>query len=58
LVAAVGGFAATGVVQALRLRHERINRVVWWHSFATSGVITIVALYFGYWGIFGVRTWG
>lgn len=57
LVAVMGGFAVMGVVQALRLRRKRIHRVVWWHSFATSVAIAIVSLYFGYWGIFGLRTW-
>ncbi|HTZ22276.1 MAG TPA: hypothetical protein VMC06_15440, partial [Opitutaceae bacterium] len=57
LFTTVGGLAATGVVQALRLRHTGINRGVWWHSFATSTAIAIVSLYFGYWGVIGLRTW-
>jgi hypothetical protein len=57
LTLALPACAVAGVVQALRHRRERINRVVWWHSFVTSVMMTVVSIYLAYWGIIGLRTW-
>jgi CubicO group peptidase (beta-lactamase class C family) len=50
-------FAVLGVAQALRFRNREIRRWVWWHSFVTSAVLTIVAMYLAYWGVIGWRAW-
>jgi hypothetical protein len=50
-------FAVSGLVQALRFRNREGSRWVWWHSFMTSAVLTIVAMYLSYWGIIGWRPW-
>jgi len=49
--------AFAGVVQALRWRKNGMNRWVWWHSFVTSSVLSVVAIYFGVYGWWAVRTW-
>jgi hypothetical protein len=54
---ALAVFAVLGLVLALRCRNRPIRRLVWWHAFAASLVLTIVALYLGYWGIVGFRPW-
>jgi len=54
---AFAGFAALGLVQALRFRHREIRRWVWWHSFMASGIITIVAVYLACWGVIGWPLW-
>lgn len=50
-------FAVLGFVLALKFRHRAIRRLVWWHAFAASLALTVVAIYLGYWGIIGVRLW-
>jgi CubicO group peptidase (beta-lactamase class C family) len=50
-------FAVLGLVQALRFRNREIRRWIWWHSFATSAVLTIVVMYLAYWGVIGWRPW-
>jgi uncharacterized membrane protein len=57
LTLALPACAVAGVVQALRHRHAEIPRLVWWHSFATSVMMTVVSLYLAYWGVIGLRTW-
>lgn len=49
--------AVAGLVQAWRHRHAPIRRLVWWQAFLTSLLLTIVAIYLGYWGAIGLRTW-
>ena len=49
--------AFAGVFEAWRWRNDGGNRVVWWHSLATSLVLSIVALYFGLYGWSALRTW-
>lgn len=50
-------FAVLGLALALRFRNRPIRRWVWWHAFAASLVLTVVAVYLGYWGIIGWRPW-
>ncbi len=50
-------FAVLGLVLALRYRHRSIRRLVWWHAFAASLLLTVVACYLGYWGFIGWRPW-
>lgn len=49
--------SVAGVVLALRFRNRQIRRLVWWHGFAASLILTAVALYLGYWGLIGQRSW-
>ena len=50
-------FAVLGLVLALHFRHRPIRRWVWWHAFAASLLLTVVAVYMSYWGIVGWRPW-
>lgn len=50
-------FSLLGVVLALRFRRRRLHRLVWWHAFTASIVLTIVALYMAYGGLIGLRLW-
>jgi CubicO group peptidase (beta-lactamase class C family) len=50
-------FAVLGMTLALRFRDRGIRRLVWWHAFAASAVMTVVAAYLAYWGILGWRPW-
>jgi CubicO group peptidase (beta-lactamase class C family) len=49
--------AAWGLVEAVRRRRAPIHRLVWWHSFVASLLLTCVAAYLAYWGVVGWRTW-
>jgi len=40
-----------------RERTAAMNRVVYWHSLAVTGGLLGVAIYYGYWGLIGVRLW-
>ena len=57
LTLAFAVFAILGLVLAVHHRNRPIHRLVWWHAFATSLVLTVVAVYLDYWGIIGWRTW-
>ncbi|MGD1029676.1 MAG: serine hydrolase domain-containing protein [Opitutaceae bacterium] len=46
-------FAIRGLSRALRRRRSPMNRLVWWHSFATSLALTVWAVYLSYWGLRG-----
>lgn len=50
-------FSVLGLVHALRHYRSDIRRMVWWHSFATSLFLTLVATYLAYWGMIGYRSW-
>jgi CubicO group peptidase (beta-lactamase class C family) len=53
-------FALATVASLYVLYRERtaaMNRVVYWHSLAVTGGLLGVAIYYGYWGLIGVRTW-
>jgi hypothetical protein len=54
LTLAFAAFALMGLVLALRFRNRPM---VWWHAFAASLVLTVVALYMAYWGMIGWRPW-
>jgi hypothetical protein len=54
---ASAGFAVLGLALAVCCRNRPIRRWVWWHAFAASLVLTVVAVYLGYWGIIGWRPW-
>jgi hypothetical protein len=44
-------FAIDGLIRAVRHRRSPMLRPVWWHSFATSLVLTAWAVYLVYWGL-------
>jgi hypothetical protein len=53
-------FALATVASLYVLYRERtaaMNRLVYWHSFAVTGGLLAVAIYYGYWGLIGVRQW-
>jgi len=53
-------FALATVASLYVLYRERtapMNRVVYWHSLAVTGGLLGVAIYYGYWGLIGVRLW-
>jgi CubicO group peptidase (beta-lactamase class C family) len=50
-VGAFAWFAIDGLIRALRYRRSPIRRVVWWHSFVTSLVLSVWAGYLVYWGL-------
>jgi CubicO group peptidase (beta-lactamase class C family) len=53
-------FALATVASLYVLYRERaaaMNRVVCWYSLAVTGGLLGVAIYYGYWGLIGVRTW-
>jgi hypothetical protein len=40
-----------------RERMVAMNRVVYWHSLAVTVGLLGVVVYYGYWGLIGVRLW-
>jgi hypothetical protein len=53
-------FALATVASLYVLYRERtaaMNRGVYWHSFAVTGGLLAVTIYYGYWGVIGVRLW-
>jgi hypothetical protein len=50
-------FALLGLLLAIRHRKRQIRRLVWWHAFAASLVLSVVALYLAYWGLVGWMPW-
>lgn len=50
-------FAAVGLVYALLVRAQPINRAVWWHSAVASSLHLLVAAYLLAHGIIGIATW-
>jgi CubicO group peptidase (beta-lactamase class C family) len=54
---AFAAFAAIGLALAVRFRRRGIARLVWWHAFVASAVMTVVAIYLAYWGVVGWRPW-
>ncbi len=54
---AFGVFTVLGLALALRFRNRGIRRLVWWHAFAASAVLTVVVAYLAYWGMLGWRPW-
>jgi hypothetical protein len=54
---AFAALAVLGLVVSLLCRHRGINRLVWWHAFAASLLLTVVAAYLASWGVIGIRLW-
>jgi hypothetical protein len=53
-------FALATMASLYVLYRERtavMNRVVYWHSLAVTGGLLAAAIYYGYWGLIGVRPW-
>ena len=53
-------FALATVASLYVLYRERtaaMNRVVYWHSLTVTGGLLGVVIYYGYWGLIGVRLW-
>jgi hypothetical protein len=53
-------FALATVASLYVLYRERtaaMNRVVYWHSLAVTAGLLAAAIYYGYWGVIGVRLW-
>ncbi len=46
-------FAIRGLFRALRRHRSPVGRLVWWHSFTTSLVLTVCAVYLSYGGLRG-----
>ena len=40
-----------------RERHTPMSRVTYWHSVCSAAAMAAVAVYYGYWGLIGLRLW-
>jgi CubicO group peptidase (beta-lactamase class C family) len=40
-----------------RERHTPMSRVTYWHSVCIAAAMAAVAVYYGYWGLIGLRLW-
>ena len=49
--------AAASLFVAYRARNAAMNRVAYWHSVLVAVAVTAVAVYYGYWGLIGLRMW-
>jgi hypothetical protein len=49
--------ALAGLVVAYRERKAPMNRGAYWHSVLVGMAVTAVAIYYGYWGLVGLRLW-
>jgi hypothetical protein len=49
--------AAAGLYIAWRERATPMKRRTYWHSVAVSTALAAVAVYYGYWGLLGLRLW-
>jgi hypothetical protein len=49
--------AAAGLYVAWRERATAMKRWPYWHSVAVSTALAAVAVYYGYWGLIGLRLW-
>lgn len=49
--------ALAGLFVAWRARKTPMNRVAYWHSVVVAVAIVGVAVYYGYWGLIGLRLW-
>jgi CubicO group peptidase (beta-lactamase class C family) len=49
--------AAISLYVVYRRRHAVMNRVVYWHSVLVAAALAVVAMYYGYWGLMGLRLW-
>ena len=49
--------ASAGLLVAYRERKTPMNRLAYWHSVLMGVAVTGVAVYYGYWGLVGLRLW-
>ncbi len=49
--------AFAGLFVAYRERQAPMNRMAYWHSVLVGVAVTGVAIYYGYWGLVGLRLW-
>jgi hypothetical protein len=46
-------FAGRGLYRTFHHRRSPVSRLMWWHSLATSSVLSVSAVYLAYWGLRG-----
>ncbi len=49
--------AVAALYVAYRARKTPMNRLVYWHSVLVSSAMLAVTVYYGYWGLIGLRLW-
>jgi hypothetical protein len=49
--------AVASLFIVLRERRAPMNRVTYWHSVFIAAAMAAVAVYYGYWGLIGLRLW-
>lgn len=49
--------AAASVYVVYRERRAAMNRMAYWHSVLVTAAVAAVAVYYGYWGLIGLRLW-
>jgi hypothetical protein len=49
--------AAASLFILFRERRAPMNRIAYWHSAFVAAAMTAVAVYYGYWGLIGLRLW-
>ena len=49
--------AAASLYAVFRARSAAINRIVYWQSVLVAIAVAAIAVYFGYWGLIGLRLW-
>jgi CubicO group peptidase (beta-lactamase class C family) len=49
--------AAASLFIVIRQRHAPIHRITYWHSVLIAAAMAAVAVYYGYWGLIGLRLW-
>jgi hypothetical protein len=49
--------AGAKLYMVFRERHTPMSRLTYWHSVCSAAAMTAVAVYYGYWGLIGLRLW-
>jgi hypothetical protein len=49
--------AAASLFIVIRERRAPMNRIAYWHSVFVAMAMAAVAVYYGYWGLIGLRLW-
>ena len=49
--------AAASLYVVYRERSTPMNRMAYWHSVLVASAVAAVAVYYGYWGLIGLRLW-
>jgi hypothetical protein len=49
--------AAASLYAVFRTRSAIMNRIAYWQSVLVAMAVAAIALYFGYWGLIGLRLW-